>query len=54
MTKVIVTAISKSLYDAIRDEKRKLMLRENKKVKSRRKKITMVSASLSISRKLRK
>jgi hypothetical protein len=48
----IRTPISKSLYTLIIQEKKKLQEIENKKVKSRRTKITMIKASQSLARKL--
>jgi len=53
MTKKVLCEISKSLYNAIKEEKKKLREKELKKVKSRKKVITMVVASQSLARKLR-
>jgi len=53
MIKSIKTAISKSLYEAIKQEKSRLELKEKKKIKSRKKKVTMVIASHSIARSLK-
>jgi len=48
----VVTCISASLYKKIVQEKDRLRLKEAKKVKSRRKIITMVDASNSLARRL--
>lgn len=47
----VYTYISKDLYNLIKDEKEKLKRKEEKKVKSRRKNITLIIASRSIARK---
>lgn len=52
MTGKILTSISTPLYKKICEEKKKLQSKEEKKVKSRRKKITMVIASNSLARRL--
>jgi hypothetical protein len=48
----VSTNISKLLYIAIKKEKEKLKNIENKKIKSRRRRITMVMASRSIAKRL--
>lgn len=53
MTRQILTYISPSLYNLIIKEKKKLQGKEKNKVKSRRKRITMVVASQSIARRVR-
>lgn len=45
--------IGKPLYDLILEEKAKLANKEQKKVKSSKKQITMVIASVSIARRLK-
>jgi len=54
MVKRIFTNISLPLYNEIIKEKKKLKLKEKKKIKSRRKPITMIDASQSLVRKLRR
>jgi hypothetical protein len=49
----VLTYIAPSLYQAILKEKLRLQARENKKIKSRKNKITMIDASSSLARKLR-
>jgi len=53
MIKSIKTAISKSLYDEIKKEKSRLELKEKRKIKSKKRKITMVIASHKIARGIR-
>jgi ABC-type phosphate/phosphonate transport system ATPase subunit len=52
MVRVVMTNISYSLYKRILDEKKRLVDLEKKKVKSRRKQITMIHASNNLVRKL--
>jgi len=49
----VLTYISPSLYQLILKEKIVLQSKENKKVKSKKKKITMIDASLNLARRLR-
>lgn len=53
MTKILQIKVGKPLYDLIVQEKEKLAIKEKKKVKSRKKKITMVIASISLARRVR-
>ena len=53
MTKQVRVIIAKPLYDLIISEKKKLAEQEKKKVKSRKRQITMVTASVSIARRLK-
>lgn len=52
MTRAIATYISKSLYKKILDEKNKLKKNEQRKIKSRRRIITMAIASDSLAKRL--
>ncbi len=52
MSNSICLPIHKELYNKIKQEKQRLKNKENKKVRSRRKKITMISASRILARKL--
>ncbi len=49
----ILTYISPSLYQAIKKEQNRLSGKEKSKVKSRKKRITMIHASSSLARRLR-
>jgi len=49
----ISTDISKSLYDRIKLEKARLAKKEMKKIKSRRKRITLILASDNLAKRLR-
>jgi len=53
MTKQLRVVIGKPLYDLIIIEKQKLEEQENKKIKSRKRQVTMVTASISIARRIR-
>jgi len=53
MTRQVRVLIGKPLYDLIIEEKKKLADKEQKKVKSRKRQITMVTASVSIARRLK-
>jgi len=53
MSRQILTYISPSLYNLVLKEKKALQVKEDKKVKSRRRRITMIIASQSIARKVR-
>lgn len=53
MASGIFTNISKGMYDLIIQEKKKLVSKEKAKVKSRRNKVTMITASQSLARKLK-
>jgi len=53
MTRKVNTCISKMLYDKIMEEKNRLKTRELKRVKSRRKKITVITATISIAKRLK-
>ena len=52
MPSKIVTPISLTLYNKIVIEKKRLKDIENKKTRSRRRKITMITASASLARRL--
>ena len=52
MRGAVVTPISVALYTKLVEEKRRLQTIEDKKVKSRRIRITNIKASLSLARKL--
>jgi hypothetical protein len=53
VTSKIYTIISKPLYDLIVEEKKQLVKLEKDKIRSRRKQVTMITASQSIMRKIR-
>jgi len=53
MSKKVLTYISPSMYALIIKEKKKLQGKEKDKVKSRRRVITMITASNSIVRKVK-
>lgn len=44
--------ISNTLYERIQDEAKKLQAQEDKKIKSRRQRITLIKASQSLARKI--
>ena len=50
--RAVNTIISGSLYDKIQEEKKRLTLIEKKRVKSRRRRITMITASNNLARKI--
>ena len=52
MVRIIYTYIGKSMYDKIMEEKKRLQRLEDKKVKSKRKRITIAIASNRLARKI--